>query len=112
LELGESQIQAIAPSNILPQILPYSCNDEPRLDFASGQRGGSREKTVRRAVFDPPVFGSFDMAEDANSGSNNVLYFIVGAMVVVLAGLTFMFFNGNFGGRSKVDVTIQAPKTP
>ena len=53
------------------------------------------------------------MAETTNTsgGSNNVLYFIVGAMLVAIVVLGFMFFNGNLGGnRDKVDITIQTPK--
>lgn len=48
---------------------------------------------------------------NAGSGNNNALYFIVGAMLVAIVVLGFMFFNGILGGnRDKVDITIETPK--
>lgn len=50
---------------------------------------------------------------DGNSGGNNGgLYFIVGALVVVVAIGAFMMFGGSMpGSQSKtVDVKIEVPK--
>ncbi len=50
------------------------------------------------------------MAENA-SGSNNMLYFIVGGMVVVIAAIAFLYFGGHMPGTtSKTSITIEAPK--
>ena len=49
-----------------------------------------------------------------NSGGNGGLYFIVGALVVVVA-LLVVFVSGNgvpFFGSKHVDVKISAPATP
>jgi hypothetical protein len=54
------------------------------------------------------------MADTTNGGAGSGLYFIVGGLVVVVGLLAFLFFGGHIGGRSspsKVDITIQAPKT-
>ena len=53
------------------------------------------------------------MAENPNSATNNTLYFIVGGLVVVIAGLAYMYFSGHLGDRShKVEITIELPKAP
>ena len=52
------------------------------------------------------------MAENVSSG-NNGLYFIVGALVVIVGVLGFILLGGRIGGgRSSVDVTITAPSAP
>ena len=52
------------------------------------------------------------MAENVSS-SNNALYFIVGALVVIVGVLGFILLGGRIGGgRSSIDVTITAPATP
>ena len=51
------------------------------------------------------------MTETTNSSANNTLYFIVGGLVVVVAGLAFMYFNGYIGDRGhKTEITIEVPK--
>ena len=53
------------------------------------------------------------MAENSNSATNNTLYFIVGGLVVVVAGLAYMYFGGHLGERShKAEITIEIPKAP
>jgi hypothetical protein len=53
------------------------------------------------------------VAENTNGATNNVLYFIVGGLVVVVAGLAFMYFAGHIGGRThKAEITIEIPKAP
>jgi hypothetical protein len=50
------------------------------------------------------------MAENSGA-SNNTLYFIVGGMVVVLAGIAFLYFGGHVpGSTTKTSITIEAPK--
>jgi hypothetical protein len=50
------------------------------------------------------------MSENS-SGNNGALYFIVGGLVVVMAGMAYFYFGGHmFGPNTKVDLTIQAPK--
>ena len=52
------------------------------------------------------------MAEDTNSGASGGLYFVVGGLVVAVGVLVFVFMGGHMPGHpSKVDVTIEAPKT-
>jgi len=53
------------------------------------------------------------MAEETTSGHGG-LYFIVGALVVVVAAVAFFVFGGDFGGTGdrKTDVRIEAPKAP
>jgi hypothetical protein len=53
------------------------------------------------------------MAEGTNgSGGNGGLYFIVGALVVVVGLLGFLVFDGNIGGGSQdAHITIETPKT-
>ena len=48
-----------------------------------------------------------------SGGNNGGLYFIVGALVVVVGVLGFLFFGGDVGGPkdAKLDITINAPKT-
>jgi hypothetical protein len=51
------------------------------------------------------------VTETTNSSANNTLYFIVGGLVVVVAGLAFMYFNGYIGDRGhKTEITIEVPK--
>lgn len=46
-----------------------------------------------------------------SSASNNTLYFIVGGMVVVLAGIGFLYFGGHIpGSATKTSITIEVPK--
>jgi hypothetical protein len=53
------------------------------------------------------------VAENPNSATNNTLYFIVGGLVVVVAGLAFMYFGGHLGDRGhKAEITIELPKSP
>jgi hypothetical protein len=53
------------------------------------------------------------VAENTNSATNNALYFIVGGLVVVVAGFAFMYFGGYVGDRTdKAEITIEIPKTP
>lgn len=54
------------------------------------------------------------MADQVNSGGHGGLYFIVGALVVVVGIGAFFLFGGSVSGSSKpsVDVNIEAPKTP
>jgi hypothetical protein len=50
------------------------------------------------------------MAE--NSGGNGGLYFIVGALVVVVAVIFVMVTGVPFGGHHQVDVHVDAPHAP
>jgi hypothetical protein len=51
------------------------------------------------------------MAENTSSGGSNMLYFIVGGLVVVIAGIAFMYFGGHMpGSADKMSITIEAPK--
>jgi hypothetical protein len=51
------------------------------------------------------------MAENSSSSTNNTLYFIVGALVVIVAGLAFMYSRGHMSGSTdKMSITIEAPK--
>jgi hypothetical protein len=53
------------------------------------------------------------VAENSKSATNNTLYFIVGGLVVVVAGLAYMYFGGHLGDRGhKAEITIEIPKTP
>jgi hypothetical protein len=47
-----------------------------------------------------------------SSGGNGGLYFVVGAIAVVVAILAFLYFGGDIGngGDRKVDVNITTPK--
>jgi hypothetical protein len=49
-----------------------------------------------------------------NSGGNGGLYFIVGALVVVVAVMFVMLSGGSipFIGEKHVDVKVEAPKLP
>jgi hypothetical protein len=50
---------------------------------------------------------------DGNSGSGGGLYFIVGALVVVVAMVAFFVFGGHISGPNQaksVDVKIELPK--
>ncbi len=51
------------------------------------------------------------MAESSSGSSNNTLYFIVGGLVVVIAGMAYLYFGGHMpGSASKMSITIEAPK--
>jgi hypothetical protein len=50
---------------------------------------------------------------DGNSGSGGGLYFIVGALVVVVAVVAFFVFGGHISGPNQaksVDVKVELPK--
>jgi hypothetical protein len=50
---------------------------------------------------------------DGNTGSGGGLYFIVGALVVVVAVIAFFMFGGHVSGPNQaksVDVKIELPK--
>lgn len=53
------------------------------------------------------------MAEGNSSGGGGMLYFIVGALCVVVAVGGFLMFNGNLGPQQAktLDVKIELPKT-
>jgi hypothetical protein len=55
-----------------------------------------------------------EMAEGNASGNNGMLYFIVGALCVVVAVGGFIMFGGNLSGPKEatksVDVKIELPK--
>ncbi len=52
------------------------------------------------------------MTTQASSGRG--LYFIVGALVVVVAGLAFFAFGGQFGGNDtkRIELKVDVPKAP
>ena len=53
------------------------------------------------------------MAEGTSSDNGGMLYFIVGALCVLVAIGGFLMFNGNLGGAQQaktVDVKIELPK--
>lgn len=53
------------------------------------------------------------MVDTEARGSNNMLYFIVGGLVVVVAVIAFLYFNGDIPGNSDTtNVTIEAPAAP
>jgi hypothetical protein len=49
-----------------------------------------------------------------NGGGHGGLYFIVGALVVVVGIGAYFVFGGNLGGSGKpdADIKIETPKTP
>lgn len=48
-----------------------------------------------------------------NSGGHGGLYFIVGAIAVVVVIIGVILFGGvPFGGGQNIDVKVEAPKTP
>lgn len=47
------------------------------------------------------------MATDSSGSSNGFLYFIVGALVIGMAVLGYMFYTGNHGGGSSADRAIE-----
>jgi hypothetical protein len=50
------------------------------------------------------------MAE-TSSASNNSLYFIVGGLAVIVAGVAFLYFGGHMpGSTTKTSITIEVPK--
>lgn len=55
------------------------------------------------------------MADNVQQGGNNVLYFIVGGLVV-FAIAAFLFFGGYLGnggdGPADTNITIEAPRPP
>jgi hypothetical protein len=56
------------------------------------------------------------MAEGSGGGGNSGLAFIVGGLLVVVAVIGFMMFNGgSFSpapAKKSVDINISAPKVP
>lgn len=52
------------------------------------------------------------MAETTDGGSNNMLYFIVGGLVVVVGVLAYLYFGGHMGNDHKAQITIELPKAP
>jgi hypothetical protein len=48
------------------------------------------------------------MAEPSN-GSNNFLFFIVGALVVAVGAFAYFYFEGRSGG-SDINVKVDVPK--
>ena len=51
------------------------------------------------------------MAENSSGNNNNTLYFIVGALVAIVAGIAFMYSGGHMpGSTGKMSITIEAPK--
>ncbi len=47
------------------------------------------------------------MATEVRESNHGFLYFIVGALIVGLVVLGFLFFNGNLDGRSATDASIE-----
>jgi hypothetical protein len=54
------------------------------------------------------------MAEATTGGSNNVLYFLVGGLVVVAGIFGYMYFSGGLDGMmgNKTEITIEVPGQP
>ncbi len=52
------------------------------------------------------------MAEGNSSGNGGMLYFIVGALCVVVAIGGFMMFNGNLGPQQAktMDIKVEVPQ--
>jgi len=52
-----------------------------------------------------------DPMAETSSASNNTLYFIVGGLVVIVAGVAFLYFGGHMpGSTAKTSITIEVPK--
>ena len=52
-------------------------------------------------------------AGNTNSGTNDVLYFIIGGLVGVVAGLIYMCFGSQLGDRGhKAEIALELPKAP
>jgi hypothetical protein len=47
------------------------------------------------------------MATEVRESNHGFLYFIVGALIVGVIILGFLFYNGNLGGRSSSDAAIE-----
>jgi len=47
------------------------------------------------------------MATEIRESNHGFLYFIVGALIVGVIILGFLFYNGNLGGRSSSDAAIE-----
>ena len=47
------------------------------------------------------------MATESRSGGNGFLYFIVGALLVGVVVLGFMFYNGSFDTRSPTERAVE-----
>lgn len=53
------------------------------------------------------------MAEAPAGGSNNILYFIVGGLVVVAGIVGFMYFNDGLPGMGdNTEINIEVPALP
>ncbi len=51
------------------------------------------------------------MAEKASPRASGALYFIVGALLVAVVGLGFLYFNGNLGSDTKkLEISIGGEK--
>ncbi len=47
------------------------------------------------------------MATETRESNHGFLYFIVGALIVGVYVLGFLFYNGNLGGQSSTDASIE-----
>ena len=47
------------------------------------------------------------MATEVRESNHGFLYFIVGALIVGVIILGFLFYNGNLGGRSSSDAAVE-----
>ena len=47
------------------------------------------------------------MATEVRESNHGFLYFIVGALIVGVIILGFLFYNGNLGGRSSTDAAVE-----
>lgn len=47
------------------------------------------------------------MATETRESNHGFLYFIVGALIVGVIVLGFLFYNGNLGGQSSTDASIE-----
>jgi hypothetical protein len=61
-----------------------------------------------RDVYGAAILEDRPMAESSN-GSNNFLYFIVGALVIAVGAFAFFYFEGR-GGGSDINVKVDVPK--
>lgn len=53
------------------------------------------------------------MADGTTSGSNNLLYFIVGALCIVVAGGAFLMLGGTLPGQKEtktMEIKVELPK--
>ncbi|HEY7797459.1 MAG TPA: hypothetical protein VIA80_01740 [Hyphomonadaceae bacterium] len=47
------------------------------------------------------------MATEVRESNHGFLYFIVGALIVGVIILGFLFYNGNLGGQSSTDAAVE-----